>query len=618
MIDDIKLPNDIKNLNYNELEVLAQEVRDIIINTCAKNGGHLAPSLGVVELTLSILKNFDPLIDRIVWDVGHQSYAYKILTDRKDRFHTLRQFKGISGFNKPAESKYDAFGVGHTSTSVSAGLGMRVANDILNLNRKIVAIIGDGALTAGLAFEGLNNLGHLDKDMIVILNDNEMSISKNVGAISSYLSRAMTGEFYTHFRKDVQSILEHAPLGDKLLKVAKKFEEGLKGFFTPGILFEELGLKYIGPIDGHNLKELDKALHNAKIQDGPTLVHVITKKGKGYKPAEENPEKFHGISSFDIKTGKPIKFSGKTFTEVFGEKIIEMAEKHKDIVAITAAMKPGTGLTKFAEKFPDRFFDVGIAEQHAVTFAAGLAISGCKPYVAIYSTFLQRAYDQIIHDVALQNLPVTFCIDRGGLVGADGPTHHGAFDISYLRTIPNIHIMLPKDEIELKEMLELSYQIDAPVAIRYPRGNIKEYEYPYEKVEPFKPQIINDKGEILLISAGHIFDEASIVYEELKSDYNIAFINLRFVKPINKDIILEICKGKKLVAVVEENAKFGGVGEYILSILAENNLLPNNFLSFGLPDKFIEHGSITELRKIAGIDSETIKNKIISEWQKID
>ncbi|KAA0259161.1 1-deoxy-D-xylulose-5-phosphate synthase [Deferribacter autotrophicus] len=617
-LKQLKLPDDIKNLNYDELKKLAAETRQLIIEVCAKNGGHIAPSLGVVELTLSLLKNFDPLHDRIIWDVGHQSYAYKILTDRLERFHTLRQFKGISGFNKPSESPYDAFGVGHTSTSVSAALGIRMADEIIGKKRKIVAIIGDGALTAGLAFEGLNNLGHLDKDMIVILNDNEMSISKNVGAISSYLSRAMTGEFYTHLRKDVQNILEHAPLGDKLLKMAKKFEEGLKGLFTPGILFEELGLKYIGPIDGHDLKELDKAIHNAKIQDGPTLIHVITKKGKGFKPAEENPEKFHGVSSFDIETGKPIKFKGKTFTEVFGDALLELAKQHDNIVAITAAMKPGTGLNKFAETFPERFFDVGIAEQHAVTFAAGLAISGCKPYVAIYSTFLQRAYDQIIHDVALQNLPVIFCIDRAGLVGADGPTHHGSFDISYLRTVPNIHIMLPKDEFELIEMLKLSYELDAPVAIRYPRGDIKVYDLPKIPVTLYEPEVINDSGEILIISAGHIFDEVFEAYNNLKNKFSVALLNLRFLKPLNIEKILEIAKNKKMIITVEENSVNGGVGDEILSILAENNVYPEKFIKLGIPDRFIEHGSVKELRKLIRLDAKSIEEKIISEWEKID
>ncbi|MGA1845800.1 1-deoxy-D-xylulose-5-phosphate synthase [Deferribacter abyssi] len=618
LLKQLKLPDDIKKLSYNDLKKLASETRQLIIDVCAKNGGHIAPSLGVVELTLSLLKNFDPLHDRIIWDVGHQSYAYKILTDRLDKFHTLRQFKGISGFNKPSESPYDAFGVGHTSTSVSAALGIRMADEIIGEKRKIVAIIGDGALTAGLAFEGLNNLGHLDKDTIVILNDNEMSISKNVGAISSYLSRVMTGEFYTHFRKDVQHLLEHAPLGDKLLKMAKKFEEGVKGFFTPGILFEELGLKYIGPIDGHDLKELDKAIYNAKIQDGPTLIHIITKKGKGFKPAEENPEKFHGVSSFDIKTGKPIKFKSKTFTEVFGDTLLELAKQYDNIVAITAAMKPGTGLNKFAEVFPKRFFDVGIAEQHAVTFAAGLAIGGCKPYVAIYSTFLQRAYDQIIHDVALQDLPVVFCIDRAGLVGADGPTHHGSFDISYLRTVPNLHIMLPKDDFELIEMLKISYELNKPIAIRYPRGNIKAYDLPKTPVTLYEPEIINDSGEILIISAGHIFEEVFEAYKNLINKIPAALINLRFIKPLNYEKIVKIAKNKKMIITVEENSIKGGVGDEIISILIENNIYPDKFIKLGIPDKFIEHGPIIELRKLIGLDAKSIEEKIISEWEKID
>jgi 1-deoxy-D-xylulose-5-phosphate synthase len=497
ILNSIDLPHGIKDLKTEELEQLAKEVREFIIEVTSKTGGHIAPSLGVVELTIALLRQCDPEHDKIVWDVGHQAYAYKILTDRKDRFHTLRQFKGINGFIKPVESKYDAFGVGHTSTSISAALGIRMANELTSKNSKVYAVIGDGAMTGGLAFEALNNLGHLDKNMIVILNDNEMSISPNVGAVSSYLSRLMTGDFYTKIRKDIQNTFENAPLGTPFLNMAKKFEEGVKGFFTPGILFEELGLKYIGPIDGHNFKRLEIALHNAEIQDGPVLIHVSTVKGKGYNPAEGNPAKFHGVSAFDISTGDATKFgSKKTFTQVAGETIVKLAEKNNKVVAITAAMPDGTGLNSFAEKFPDRFYDVGIAEQHASTFAAGLAISGIKPYFFVYSTFLQRAYDQIIHDVALQNLPVTFCIDRAGLVGADGPTHHGAFDLSYLRCIPNLTIMMPKDKFELEQMLFISENINSPVAIRYPRGEAKEYEeLPKNEVILNKPEIIDCGNE---------------------------------------------------------------------------------------------------------------------------
>lgn len=620
LIDTVKLPDGLKNLNYEELKTIASEVREIIINTVSKNGGHLAPSLGVVELTIAILKTFKPDFDKIIWDVGHQSYAYKILTDRRERFHTLRKYKGISGFIKPSESVYDAFGVGHTSTSVSAALGIKTASDILGKGQKVVAVIGDGAMTAGLAFEGLNNLGQLDKDLVVVLNDNEMSISSNVGAISKHLSKILSGEIYTKFRKDIQKFLEHAPLGGQVLYVAKKMEEGLIGFFTPGVFFEEMGLRYIGPIDGHNIKEIVNAFKNSLNQEGPVLVHVVTKKGKGYLPAENNPSTYHGISSFDIQTGKPIKFvSKKTYTKAFSEKLVNMGKDDERIVAVTAAMADGTGTAEFAKEFPDRFFDVGIAEQHAVTFAAGLAINGLKPYVAIYSTFFQRAYDQIIHDVALQNLPVTFCIDRAGIVGEDGPTHNGAFDISFLRCIPNITIMLPKNTFELESMLEISQNINSPVAIRYPRGEDFVAEGLIdEEVIPFKPEIICKNGEVLIISAGHIFYESYGAYNILKNrNIPIALVNLRFLKPLDEDVLIDLIKDKKIVVTVEENSVKGGVGDEINSIILKHNLHPK-VINIGLPDSFIEHGNLQNLRKMLKIDDKSIAETIIGAWQKPD
>ncbi|MBC7195808.1 MAG: 1-deoxy-D-xylulose-5-phosphate synthase [Deferribacterales bacterium] len=613
IIDKIKLPDGIQALGYDELKELAKDVRELIIDVVSKNGGHLAPSLGVVELTIALLKVFKPDFDRIVWDVGHQSYAYKILTDRKDRFHTLRTYKGISGFIKPSESIYDTFGVGHTSTSISAGLGIKTASDLLGKGQRVVAVIGDGAMTAGLAFEGLNNLGQLDKNMIVILNDNEMSISPNVGAFSRHLSKILSGDIYTKFRKDVQKLLENAPLGGQLLHVAKKMEEGLIGFFTPGAIFEELGLRYIGPIDGHNIKDIVSALNNAKKQDGPVLIHVSTKKGKGYKPAEENPDIYHGVSSFNKDDGKPIKFGAKkTFTNVFGDKLVDMALKNNKIVAITAAMADGTGLKKFAEVFPDRFFDVGIAEQHAVTFAAGLAINGLKPYVAIYSTFLQRAYDQIIHDVALQNLPVVFCIDRAGLVGADGPTHHGSFDISYLRCVPNITIMLPKNLFELEKMLELSENINSPVAIRYPRGSAEDIDgYIDAEVELGLPEIVTNTGEIALITAGHTFSEGFKAKKLLKEKgVDISLINLRFLKPLNQKVLTDAIKDKKLIVTLEDNSIKGGVGEEICSLVMENNICAK-VIKLGLPDSFVEHGDVSILKKQLKLDSESVVELIL-------
>mgnify|MGYP005850242977 CR=1 FL=1 len=620
LIDRIKLPDGLKSLSYEELKLVASEVREIIIDTVSKNGGHLAPSLGVVELTIAVLKIFKPDFDKIVWDVGHQSYAYKILTDRKDRFHTLRKYKGVAGFIKPSESIYDAFGVGHTSTSVSAALGIKTASDILGKGQKVVAVIGDGAMTAGLAFEGLNNLGQLSKDLVVVLNDNEMSISPNVGAISKHLSKILSGEIYTRIRKDVQKVLEHAPLGEQLLHVAKKMEEGLIGFFTPGVFFEEMGLRYIGPIDGHNIKEMVDVFKSSLKQEGPVLVHVVTKKGKGYLPAESNPAMYHGVSSFDIATGKPTKFgTKKNFTKAFGDKLVSMGRDDRRIVAITAAMADGTGTAGFAKEFPDRFFDVGIAEQHAVTFAAGLAINGLKPYVAIYSTFLQRAYDQIIHDVALQNLPVTFCIDRAGIVGEDGPTHNGAFDISFLRCIPNITVMLPKNTFELERMLEISSGINAPVAIRYPRGEEFTAEGLIdEEVTPFKPEVVSKDGDILIISAGHIFSESYGAYNILKNkNIQAGLVNLRFLKPLDEDFLINLIKDKKVVVTVEENSLKGGVGDEINSLIIRRNLHPR-VLNIGLPDHFIEHGNLSSLREALNIDDKSIAESIMEAWQKSD
>jgi 1-deoxy-D-xylulose-5-phosphate synthase len=604
---------DIKRLTYAELNSLAREVRDYIIDVVSTNGGHLAPSLGVVELTIAILRMTEPIKDRIVWDVGHQSYAYKILTDRRDSFRTLRQFKGISGFNKISESPYDAFGVGHSSTSISAALGIKVASNLFKKDIKTIAVIGDGSMTGGLAFEGLNNAGHLKENLIVILNDNEMSISPNVGALSNYLSKKMTSELYTKFRKEFQHMLERTPaFGGTLLHIAKKMEEGVKGLFTQGVIFEELGFKYIGPINGHDIKDMEEALKHAYIQSSPVLIHVNTKKGKGYEPAEKNPSKFHGVSKFDRLTGVPIKFGGnKTYTQIFGETLTSMGEKNESIVGITAAMPEGTGISIFKEKFQSRTFDVGIAEQHAVTFAAGLAAGGAKPYVAIYSTFLQRAYDQIIHDVALQKLPVVFCIDRAGFVGDDGPTHHGVFDLSYLRSIPNLTIMMPKDGKELEEMIRLSENIFTPVAIRYPRGEADSYDLPYTPVNIGEPEVVYDGKEILIISAGHIFKEALKTYEILKSKgVHSTLVNLRFLKPLSRDLLVKCVANKRLVVTMEENSINGGVGEYINSLFNDLGILVKH-MKFGIPDMFVEHGDVENLRTITGLKGELMAEKIL-------
>ncbi|NPB09060.1 MAG: 1-deoxy-D-xylulose-5-phosphate synthase, partial [Thermodesulfobacteria bacterium] len=466
LLDQINGPEDLKKLKPSQLEKLAEELREVIVNTVAETGGHLAPNLGVIELTIALHYVFDSPKDKIVWDVGHQAYAHKLLTGRRDRFHTLRQYGGIAGFPKRAESPHDIVDVGHSSTSISVGLGIVTAQELLGKEGKVVVVIGDGSMTAGLAFEGLNHAGHLKKDLIVILNDNEMSISPNVGALSSFLSRKLTGPLARRFKRELEGLVSHLPGGEHLVNVIKKSEDAIKCLLTPGMLFEALGFRYVGPIPGHNLETLIQTLKNVKGLEGPTLVHVITKKGKGYRPAEEEPERFHGLGPFDVATGKPKTSKAKppSYTSIFSKTMVRLGEMEPRLVAITAAMPTGTGLKAFSERFPERFFDVGIAEQHAVTFAAGLAIGGLIPVCAIYSTFLQRAYDQIIHDVALMNLHVVFAIDRGGIVGEDGPTHQGQFDLSYLRAVPNLVVMAPKDENELQHMLYTAVRHDGPIA----------------------------------------------------------------------------------------------------------------------------------------------------------
>ena len=517
--------------------------------------------------------------DKIIWDVSHQSYAYKILTDRLNSFHTLRQYKGISGFSRPEESIYDTCISGHASTSISSAIGITLANSILNQEGQAVAVIGDGALTGGLALEALNNIGVFKKNIIIVLNDNEMSISANVGGFSSYLSKSLTGVLATKMRYDFKNAAEKAPFGDAVLKISKKMENVMIGMLSPGAFFENLGIRYIGPIDGHNVKDIENALSNAKLQKRPVLVHIATKKGKGYVPAEKSPDVFHGVSAFDKETG--------------------------------AAMGDGTGLRSFAEKFPDRFFDVGIAEQYAVTFSAGLAIAGMKPYCAIYSTFLQRAYDQIIHDIAIAELPVTICVDRGGFVGADGSTHHGIYDIAYLKTVPNLNIMLPKDRHELEAMLDLSYELNKPVAIRYARGSVYDnQELIYNKLELGKPEVISDKGKTAVISVGHIFSEVYTAYKKLLDEsLDITLINLRFIKPLNTEYLLNILKDKSFVVIIEEGSLIGGAGEMIVSLLNNSGIyIPCR--TIGISDEFFEHGTVSDLRKDAGLDWKSLYNTI--------
>ncbi len=616
ILSSIEGPDDIKKLSKEELNLLARELRDEIIYTVSHTGGHLAPSLGVVELTLALLKVFHPLTDRIIWDVGHQAYAYKILTRGIEKFRTLRQFGGISGFPKIGESPFDHFGVGHSSTSISAALGMAVARDLKGEKHKVLAIIGDGSMTAGMAYEGLNQAGDLEKDLIVILNDNEMSISKNVGALSSFLSRKLADRRFIKLKQDLKRWMKQIPrFGEDLINYARKSEESLKNLFTPGILFEAFKFSYVGPIDGHNIEKMEEVFKEIKLLSQPILIHILTKKGKGYPPAEKNPTHFHGVGKFEPETGTssspPKKY--KTYSEILGITLSQLAEKDKTVVAITAAMPEGTGLIPFREKFPDRFFDVGICEQHAVTFAAGMAKEGFNPFVCIYSTFLQRSYDQIVHDVCLQNLPVVFCLDRGGIVGEDGPTHHGAFDFSYLRHIPNITIMAPKDEPEFQRMLLSALQHQGPIAIRYPRGGGPGHEL-LENITPLQigsGEMLLEGKDLLIVTIGSRVYPALSAARELKGEgINAAVYNARFVKPLPTEL-LHIIPNYKYILVVEENALAGGFSSALLEMLNDHEMLKGKIIKrIGLPDRFIEHGTQRELRKILGLDKEGIKEGV--------
>ncbi len=611
LLAKINGPEDLKKLKPSQLEKLAEELREVIVHTVAETGGHLAPNLGVIELTIALHYVFDSPKDKIVWDVGHQAYAHKLLTGRRDRFHTLRQYGGLAGFPKRAESPHDIVDVGHSSTSISAGLGIVTAQDLLGQKEgKVVVVIGDGSMTAGLAFEGLNHAGHLKKDLIVILNDNEMSISPNVGALSSFLSRKLTGPLARRFKRELEGLVSHLPGGEHLVHVIKKSEDAIKCLLTPGMLFEALGFRYVGPIPGHNLETLIQTLKNVKGLEGPTLVHVITKKGKGYRPAEEEPERFHGLGPFDVATGKPKTSKAKppSYTSIFSKTMVRLGEMEPRLVAITAAMPTGTGLKAFAERFPERFFDVGIAEQHAVTFAAGLAIGGLVPVCAIYSTFLQRAYDQIIHDVALMNLHVVFAIDRGGIVGEDGPTHQGQFDLSYLRAVPNLVVMAPKDENELQHMLYTAVRHDGPIAVRYPRGSGVGVSLDWELKEiPIgQGELLREGEDLLLLAIGNMVYPALEAAEMLAEEgISAAVINARFVKPLDRDLILTWTKVTGRVITIEENALMGGFGSAVLELLADEGLLVP-VKRIGLPDLFIEHGAPAILREKYGLTSAAL------------
>jgi 1-deoxy-D-xylulose-5-phosphate synthase len=612
----IKSPEDLKKLSVQELKDVADEVRETIIRCVSRNGGHLASNLGVIELTIALHYVFNSPVDKIIWDVGHQSYTHKLVTGRYDKFSSIRKYRGISGFPKRDESEHDAFGTGHSSTSISAALGIAEGRDRKGKDFKVIAVIGDGALTGGIAFEGLNNAGHLKKDLIVILNDNEMSISRNVGALPAYLNRILTGDLYQKFKKDTKAMLESIPLGDKAARIAQKTEEALKRIFLPGIIFEELGFNYVGPIDGHDIDLLIGTLKRVKTESSPVLIHIITKKGRGYEFSERNPSMFHGIGPFERATGCPLGGGLPTYSEAFGNILIELAGEDDRIVAVSAAMKEGTGLEQFAKKYPDRFYDVGIAEQHAVTFAAGLATQGLKPVVAIYSTFLQRAYDEIVHDVCLQRLPVIFAIDRAGIVGEDGPTHNGVFDVSYLRHIPNMTVMEPADDTELRFMFELALAHNGPVAIRYPRGCVRSLMPERSSRVSFgigEAEILNEGKDVAIFALGNTVYAALAAASRLeKEGVSTMVVNSRFVKPLDRNLISSVASVVPRIITVEENTLEGGFGSAVLELLNELESPHVRVKRLGIPDAFIEQGQQKELRKKYGLDEEGIYLSILS------
>ena len=616
IIDGIDSPADLRQLERKDLSRLAEEIREEIVSVCSQTGGHLAPSLGVVELTLALHYVFDTPRDKLIWDVGHQAYAHKLITGRREQFKTLRQEGGISGFPKREESIYDPFGAGHSGTSVSAALGMAEARDLRGDDYKVVAIIGDGGLTAGMAFEALNCAGEQQRDLIVVVNDNEMSISKSVGAVSAYLNRIMTGHRINRFREDIKNFLHEIPgIGKSVFKFARQAEESLKGLMVPGILFEELGFQYFGPLEGHHLDHLIETFRNVRKLKGPNLVHVLTKKGKGYRPAEENPDIYHGVGQFEKETGRIYSNSAPpTYTAVFGRTLVKLAEQDKRVVAITAAMPLGTGLTEFSKRFPERFYDIGIAEQHGVTFAAGLAMEGMRPVVAIYSTFLQRAYDQIVHDVCLQRVPVIFAMDRGGIVGEDGPTHQGLFDLSYLRHIPGMILMAPKDEDELRRILLTAIQYeDGPIAFRYPRGT--GYGVPLEEeirpLEIGRGEVLREGKDVLILALG------STVYPSLQAaalldaeGIGVTVVNSRFVVPLDEELVGDLVGRHRVLMTVEENVVAGGFGSAVLEFLHARGASPPRAHCLGIPSGFVEHSPQAVLRKKYRLDPAGIVQEV--------
>ena len=623
LLNRIEKPEDVKALTVRELEQLASELRHFIIDTVSQNGGHLAPNLGTVELTLALYSVFSFPEDKLVWDVGHQAYTHKILTGRRDAFKTLRKKGGITGFPNRSESVYDAFGVGHASTSISAALGMALARDARGEKNQVIAVIGDGALTGGESFEALNNAGDLGTKLIVILNDNEMSIDANVGAMSEYLSRIRIAPQYARAKRDMGSLLMSIPhIGDKVYKTASHLKDGVRSVLVPGSLFEEMGFHYIGPIDGHNIGLLEEVLASAKEMEGPVLIHIHTVKGKGYKPAEQAPDKFHGVGCFDPSTGKSAKKAGcaPSYTSVFSKALIDLAKDRPDILAITAAMPSGTGLKAFGQAYPKRFFDVGIAEEHAMTLAAGMAAAGMHPVIALYSTFAQRAYDQLIHDVCLQNLPVTLCLDRAGLVGEDGPTHHGVFDLSYLRQMPNMCVMAPKDEEELRHMLATAIAIEGPAAVRYPRGAGLGVPLTdsLETLPVGKAEVLQEEGNIAFLAVGTMVEKAKEAAAILKEEgIEAAVVNMRFIKPLDTELLGEMARTKRLLITAEENVLAGGFGSAVAEYLADHGIeVP--LLRFGIPDRFIEQGTRRELLSLCGLQPDEMAERIRERLSQMD
>lgn len=616
ILEQIKGPEDLKKLTSEELSQLAEEIRAFLIEKISHTGGHLASNLGVVELTIALFRTFDLPEDKIIWDVGHQSYTHKILSGRRMEFDELRQYGGLSGFPKRKESPYDSFDTGHSSTSISAGLGIAQGRDILGEDYKVVSVIGDGALTGGMAYEALNNAARMKKNFIIILNDNKMSISENVGGMSRYLGGLRTGAGYNDLKKNVADTLERIPVvGGRMIDKIKRTKNSIKQLFIPGMLFENMGITYLGPVDGHNIPALCKVLKEAQKLDHAVLVHVLTKKGKGYEPAEKNPAHFHGVSPFDIKTGKPLaEKKYPTYTDVFSKKLCQLGETHPELVAVTAAMPDGTGVAAFGKKFPDRFFDVGIAEAHAVTSAAGMAAAGLRPVVAVYSSFLQRGYDQILHDVCIQNLPVLFAVDRAGLVGSDGETHQGIFDYSYLTSIPSMSVAAPKNLWELRAMLDFAMDYKAPFAIRYPRGTayrgLKEFMQP---IAYGKGEMIYEEENIALLAVGSMVSTGEHVRAKLKEEgVSCTLANARFVKPFDKELVDRLAKNHRLIVTMEENVLQGGFGLPVTAYIHEH--YPQvKVMNIALPDAYVEHGNVSVLRKGLGIDSDSIIQRLKAE-----